>query len=64
MYSDPKGNVDFKVPAETAHLWLVVSAAPKQHFELSDKDENNNKWPYQIKLSGASVDASQTNLIY
>lgn len=61
MYSDPRGNVDFKVPAETAYLWLVVSGAPKQHDKVSDKDENNSQWPYQIKLSGTSPDAAVIN---
>ena len=56
MHSDPVGNVDFEVPAETAHLWLVVSGAPKQHSQVSDKDENNMQWPYKIKLSGTSLD--------
>jgi len=40
---------------------LVVSGAPKEHWEhLSDgKPDNDEQWPYQIKLSGTSLDDSQ-----
>ena len=50
-YSDPKGTAIFKVPSDTEYLWLVVSGAPKEHQEVSGKDENNEQWPYKIKLS-------------
>lgn len=57
-HTDADGRADFKVPAETAHLWLVVSAAPKKHRAVSGEDKNNEQWPYQIKLSGTSLDAA------
>jgi hypothetical protein len=57
-FDDADGKADFKVPTDTEYLWLVVSGAPKEHQEVSDKNENYEQWPYQIKLSGTSLDAS------
>ncbi|RYX84950.1 hypothetical protein EON83_08225 [bacterium] len=60
MYSDKEGTAKFVVPEKTAYLWLVVSGAPTEHWEhITDgKDENDEQWPYQIKLSGTSLDDS------
>lgn len=55
-YSNAKGKVMFTVPDETAYLWLVVSGAPKEHWEVSGKDEDNEQWPYRIKLSGTGLE--------
>jgi hypothetical protein len=54
------GRVRFVVPEKTEYLWLVVCGAPTEHWEhITDgKDENDEQWPYQIKLSGASLDDS------
>lgn len=52
MHSLANGTVSFKVPQDTEHLWLVVMGAPKTHTRVSKKEELNNKWPYQIKLTG------------
>ncbi len=60
-YSDPNGTATFKVPNGTVFLWLVVSGAPSEHWEVSGKDENNEQWPYQIKLTGTSLDSTVTN---
>ncbi|SFG82652.1 DUF6055 domain-containing protein [Pedobacter insulae] len=60
-YHDPNGTVTFKVPNKTAFLWLVVSGAPKEHWQVSGKDENNEQWPYQVKLTGTNLDSSVTN---
>jgi hypothetical protein len=59
-FSKSKGQAKFTVPEKTAYLWLVVSGAPTEHWEhLADgKDENDEQWPYQIKLSGTSLDDS------
>jgi hypothetical protein len=67
LYGEPKsaasGAVSFVVPKNTKHLWLVVSGAPKEHWEhLTDwKDENDEQWPYQIKLKGTGLDKSFIN---
>ncbi len=50
------GTATFKVPIDTEYLWLVVSGAPKEHWTVSGKDENNEQWPYEIKLTGTSLD--------
>ncbi len=54
-YSNPNGSATFKVPTGTAFLWLVVSGAPKEHWQVSGKDENNEQWPYEIKLQGTEL---------
>ena len=56
--SDAIGTITFKVPNDTEYLWLVVSGAPKEHWTVSGKDENNEQWPYEIKLTGTSLDES------
>lgn len=50
-------SIKFNVPPETAYLWLVVSGAPTTHWEhITDgKDENDEQWPYQIRLTGTSL---------
>jgi len=56
-HANAKGVAKFTVPEETAYLWLVVSGAPTTHWEhITDgKDENDEQWPYQIRLSGTSL---------
>lgn len=60
MYSDSIGEAQFKVPEDTRYLWLVVSGAPSEHWThaADGKDENDEQWPYQIKLSGTSLDVA------
>jgi hypothetical protein len=68
VYSDAcnksQGTLSFGVPAETEYLWLVVMGAPTEHWETvlrwNDKKAENldAQWPYQIKLTGTSVDDS------
>lgn len=55
MYSAPDETVSYRIPPQTAYLWLVVTGAPKEHSEVSGKDENNPQWPYQIKLEGTAL---------
>jgi len=52
MYASKDGTYTFKVPAKTAYLWLVVSAAPTAHVKLARKPDLIGQWPYQIKLTG------------
>jgi hypothetical protein len=58
VFSNPNGEAKFEVPAHTQFLWLVVSGAPTEHWshEIDGKDENDEQWPYQIKLTGTSLD--------
>jgi hypothetical protein len=60
VYSNANGTANFTVPANTAYLWLVVSGSPTQHWEhVSDGNINNDEeWPYQIKLSGTTLHSS------
>jgi len=52
------GTAEFVVPGDTAFLWLVVSGAPVEHWEhvASADGATDEQWPYQIKLTGTSVD--------
>ncbi len=60
VYSSNSGTGSFRVPEKTQHLWLVVSGAPTEHWEhLADgKEENDEQWPYQVRLRGTSLDDS------
>lgn len=59
IYSEHQAKVYFNVPEETEYLWLVVSGAPQKHTShlIDGKDETDEQWPYQIKLTGAHVAA-------
>ena len=54
--SESVGEVKFKVPKDTQYLWLVVSGAPTEHWPITRGNEKEEQWPYQIKLSGTSID--------
>ncbi len=56
MHKKAEGKASFKVPKDTEYLWLVVSGAPTEHWKVANKDENNEQWPYQIKLKGTELD--------
>jgi hypothetical protein len=60
MFSNREGTAKFVVPNHTQFLWLVVSGAPTQHWQhITDNEEaTDEQWPYQIKLSGTSLDDS------
>jgi len=53
-----EGSTQFVVPDKTAFLWLVVSGAPTEHWmHLRSGDEGSGEqWPYQIRLTGTSID--------
>ncbi|MGF7141011.1 DUF6055 domain-containing protein [Roseimarinus sediminis] len=55
--SEPHGAASFVVPDETAYLWFVVTGAPEEHtIHLIDgKDENDEQWPYRIRMAGTAV---------
>jgi len=57
IYNNSEGSATFTVPKNTQYLWLVVSGAPTTHWEhITDgKDENDEQWPYQIKLTGTTL---------
>lgn len=58
VYANAQGTGEITVPADTKFLWLVVSGAPTQHWEhIWDDDVNTDEqWPYQVKLTGTSID--------
>jgi hypothetical protein len=67
VYRDANGKGTFKVPKNTEYLWLVVSGAPTAHWPVSmgrqQRGDNTpapkeEQWPYQIKLSGTTLDES------
>jgi hypothetical protein len=39
-------------------LWLVVSGAPTEHWVKGRGDNKDEQWPYQIRLTGTSLDVS------
>lgn len=55
--------ITFKTPKNTEYLWLVVMGAPTEHWSFPERrrekksvePEPDAQWPYQIKLSGASI---------
>lgn len=57
IYNKPRGKASFIIPENTQYLWLVVSGAPKAHWQhLTDgKVENDEQWPYRIQLTGAAL---------
>lgn len=56
--SNANGEISFVVPKDTKYLWLVVSGAPTEHWVKGRGDGKEEQWPYQIRLSGTSVDVS------
>jgi hypothetical protein len=63
VYKDANGTAKFKVPKNTEYLWLVVMGAPTEHWPVAggrQRTENikEEQWPYEIKLSGTSLDSS------
>lgn len=54
--------IHFEVPKDTQFLWLVVTAAPTEHWDYlkpwsapKEELEKNAQWPYQIHLAGTSL---------
>ena len=63
-YANNTDTVTFTVPDNTANLWLMVCGAPTEHWihEMDFKPENDEQWPYQIRLSGTTIyDDQKTN---
>lgn len=60
MHSDSENKALFEVPENTAYLWLLVSGAPKEHkvHVIDGNDDNDEQWPFKIKLTGTSLDNS------
>lgn len=64
MFIDANGTATFTVPNNTEYLWMVVSGAPTEHWPIvfnwgpKNEDELDEQWPYQIKISGTSLDDS------
>lgn len=61
VFKKNNGTAKFTVPADTEHLWLVVSGAPTEHWPVvmgrqKTEASKEEQWPYEIKLAGTSVD--------
>lgn len=59
------GTVRFETPENTQFLWLVVTGAPTEHWEVlktwKEQKEDKGKeaqWPYRIHLEGTSPHSS------
>jgi hypothetical protein len=61
--TNPKGRLEFAVPANCSKLWLVVSGAPQEHWRHAwdDNNANDEHWPYQVLLGNTNL-LGQTNL--
>jgi hypothetical protein len=60
IFKKNTGTAKFIVPANTEHLWLVVSGAPTEHWPVvmgrqKTEASEEEQWPYEIKLAGTSV---------
>lgn len=64
VFSKSDGMASYIVPEHTKYLWLVVSAAPAVHWEhlFDEKKENDEQWPYEIKLNHTKLYASNQNI--
>ena len=64
VHKDAIGTAKFKVPKNTQHLWLVVMGAPTEHWPVTtnrqrtDSTSKEEQWPYQIRLSGTTLNNS------
>ena len=64
VHKDANGTAKFKVPKNTQHLWLVVMGAPTEHWPVTtnrqrtDSTSKEEQWPYQIRLSGTTLNNS------
>ncbi len=64
MNKDSKGQSAFKVPGNTAYLWLVVTGAPTEHWPAkmgrrnASEEIEEEQWPYRIRLTGTALDQS------
>lgn len=63
MGKEQSGQLSFKVPENTTHLWLVVMGAPTNHrkhvINQAEPDATKRKyaqWPYQFTLLNAELD--------
>ncbi|MCF7972721.1 MAG: DUF6055 domain-containing protein [Phycisphaerae bacterium] len=63
--TNPQDAAAFQVPEETEHLWLVVMGAPTEHWPIvmgrrrgGPEDNTEEQWPYQIKLTGTTLEDS------
>ncbi|MFR8655604.1 MAG: DUF6055 domain-containing protein [Bacteroides caccae] len=56
--TEGSGTIDFTVPENTQHLWLVVTGAPTKHWKhVVDQNNNNDEqWPYKFTLLNAEPD--------
>lgn len=56
--TEGSGTIDFTIPEDTQHLWLVVTGAPTKHWKhIVDQNNNNDEqWPYKFTLIGTEPD--------
>lgn len=55
MHDQNNDVASFTVPDNTTHLWLVVTGAPKSHKHITRKMEQQDQWPYAIKLANSDL---------
>jgi len=55
MHDQNNDVASFTVPDNTTHLWLVVTGAPKSHKHNTRKMEQQDQWPYAIKLANSDL---------
>jgi len=62
MYAESESQVSFNVPSGTAHLWLVVSGAPTEHWSIGGRNYTEEQWPYRFKLTNTEPDPTSNGL--
>jgi hypothetical protein len=57
IHRDSKGTASIVIPENFKELWLVVTGAPTQHINhvWDDKSDNDENFPYKIKLTNTSL---------
>ncbi len=57
LNSSPQDSAVFVCPADCQKLWLVVTGAPKSHWNHAwDEDASNDEqWPYKVKFENTNL---------
>lgn len=56
--TEGSSTIDFTIPENTKHLWLIVTGAPTKHWKhnVDHNNTNDEQWPYTFKLLGTKPD--------
>ena len=68
-FAAPTGKATWTVPANTTHLWLVVTGAPTEHYTNSNASlvagrSLGERWGYQIKLENTALHPDNVEVVF